>query len=148
LHFLRERKDFVLLTFVLVSLFFFILCLWVLSSSGISILTSPLGYTFIAMLSNLNLIDYRSYIGGHQAHFQPKVWIVFPLFIPIVYSAIVGFLINRRMNLYEKIRIRLPLRIFTISIAVLVNFYIFFELVCLLLWEIERFAYAFFVPQI
>jgi len=111
-------------------------------------MTSPIGNTVITILSNLNLLSYRSYIGGHQAHFSDFAFIVFAIIFPLAYAGVTGFLINREVNVLKKIGIHPFIRALIILYVVLISFIVFLWVISLLLFEVERFAYAFFVPQV
>jgi len=86
------------------------------------------------------LLNYQPDIGGHHAHLHSAVWWVNILFA-LIYAGVVDYLVSKKMKLQKIISV-ISITIFFISFA------IYSITTFLFLFELERFAYTFFVPQL
>ena len=135
-----RKKDivaFVLLGILTLYLVFCWLFYWFRWSSN---LISSAGDIVVHALAWLNMMEYKSHIGGHHAHLH---WLVLlaNLFVALIYAVVTSCVINKRRDCKKKIPafcILVFLASLTVYLVTTFNFFI----------ELERFAYSFFVPQV
>ena len=135
-----RKRDVAVLTFLSIFSLFLVFCWlfhWFRWSND---LISSVGDIFVRVLAWLNLMDYQSHIGGHHAHLHGLIWWA-NLLLALIYAGTAAYLVRKRMKLQRKI-LTFSIFVFLTSFAIysITTFHFFFEL--------ERFAYSFFVPQV
>ena len=133
------RKDVIaFMLFYLYSLFIILCWLFILFHRNNNLISS-VGSIFVRALAWSNLLNYQPDIGGHHAHLHSIVWWVNVPFA-LIYAGVVDYLVSKKMKLQKIISV-LSITIFFISFA------IYSITTFLFLFELERFAYVLFVPQ-
>jgi len=103
-------------------------------------LVASVADVIVHVFARLNLMDYQAHIGGHHAQLHWFVWFVNVLFA-FAYAVAVSYLVSKKMKMQRK---SFASKIF-IS---LISFVLYSAITFSFLFELERFAYRFFVPQV
>ncbi|MCL2564731.1 MAG: hypothetical protein FWE24_02825 [Defluviitaleaceae bacterium] len=116
-------------------------CGWVNLFGWSNGFVSSAGDILVGVLARLNLMDYRPHIGGHGAHIHGLVFVA-NLLIAVIYSEAIAYTACKKMKLHLK-------RVNLLNIVVFVtSFAIHIVITYSFLFELERFGYIFFVPQV
>lgn len=132
---MMKKRMIYAVTFATVMSLFLIFCLLALA---FGFYWAGNGMIVIRILAFLNLMGYRSYIGGHTAH-SSNLFVLLIWFLGLVYSSVNGYLVTLKINLHKKL---------IFMFVFLISFILYFFITSIFLIELERFAYSFFVPQV
>lgn len=101
---------------------------------------SSVGIIPVRVLAWFNLLDFHSHIGGRTAHLHTFAWLLNLLF-GLMYAITSSYFVTSKMKLKKGI--------FSVYILVfLISFMLYSMITFNFLFELERFAYPFFVPQV
>ena len=135
-----QKRDVTMISIVITFSLFLIFCFCFHLFRWNDGLTSFLGTVLVRILAWSNLMDYHSHIGGHHAHLHAFVWWI-NLLTSLMYAGAISHLANKKMKRKGKLS-------FAFILIFLISFSVYVITTSSFLFELERFAYPFFVPQV